>query len=102
MIGPAVACNTSNITGFRGRCKGRIASIHRVSEKAHSWKLVVAIPATNVLFYSPQSTVTPGSCCVLPGYSHICCEDLLRGATGCYSPVAGELVLCSAARTTRS
>src|SRR5829696_2869482 len=38
MIGPAVACNTSNITGFRGRCKGRIASIHRVAEKGCSRK----------------------------------------------------------------
>src|SRR5215212_9056770 len=52
--------------------------------------------------YSRQSTVTPYFCFLLAGHSHICCEDLLRGATGCYSPVAGELVLCSAARTTRS
>src|SRR5215218_6856993 len=29
------------------------------------------------------------------GVWSVCCEDLLRGATGCCSPVAGELVLCS-------
>src|SRR5215212_8034821 len=52
--------------------------------------------------YSRQSTVTPYFCFLLAEHRHICCEDLLRGATGCYSPVAGELVLCSAARTTRS
>src|SRR5215213_1696331 len=49
--------------------------------------------------YSEQSRVTRRSCCFLPGHSHTCCEDLLRGATGCCSRVAGELVLCSALRT---
>jgi hypothetical protein len=29
----------------------------------------------------------------------VCCEDLLGGATGCCSTVAGELVLCSDVRT---
>src|SRR5215204_3801325 len=52
--------------------------------------------------YSAQSSVTPCSCCLLPGYSHTCCEDLLRGATGCCSRVAGELVLCSPARAVRT
>src|SRR5919112_5429999 len=31
-------------------------------------------------------------------YGSVCCEDLLRGATGCCRPVARELVLCSPAR----
>src|SRR5215217_6553636 len=52
--------------------------------------------------YSEQSRVTLGSCCLLPGHSHTCCEDLLRGATGCCSRVARELLLCSALRTARS
>jgi hypothetical protein len=41
---------------------------------------------------------------VLPsgGNSHTSCEDLLRGATGCCSTVAKELVLCSDVRTARS
>src|SRR5215212_12234220 len=51
--------------------------------------------ATNIPFYSAQSSVAPVSCCLLAGYSHTCCEDLLRGATGCCSRVATELVLCS-------
>src|SRR5215212_7051324 len=59
-----------------------------VAEKDNSRKLVVARSATNIPFHSGQSSVTPGSCCLLPGYSHTCCEDLLRGATGCCSPVA--------------
>src|SRR5215212_1314701 len=43
--------------------------------------------------YSAQSTVTPCSCCLLAGYSHTCCKDLLQGpTTGCCSRVAGELV----------
>src|SRR5215203_4268633 len=74
----------------------------RTAEKAHSRKLVVSSPATNIPFYSAQSSVTPCSCCLLPGYRHTCCEDLLRGATGCCSRVAGEFVLCSALRTARS
>src|SRR5215218_8527384 len=48
--------------------------------------------------YSEQSRVTLGSCCLLPGHSHTCCEDLLRRATDCCSPVAGQLVLCRGAR----
>src|SRR5215208_7955913 len=40
-------------------CIGLAASaIHRVAEKAHSRKLVVASPATNIPSYSAQSTVT--------------------------------------------
>jgi len=58
--------------------------------KAHSRKLAVASPATNIPFYSAQSSVAPVSCSLLPGYSHTCCEDLLRGATGCCSRVAGD------------
>src|SRR5829696_1757981 len=46
--------------------------------------------ATNIPFYSAQSSVAPVSCSLLPGYSHTCCEDLLRGATGCCSRVAGD------------
>src|SRR5215212_10158731 len=46
--------------------------------------------ATNIPFYSTQSSVAPVSCSLLPGYSHTCCEDLLRGATGCCSRVAGD------------
>src|SRR5215218_10182185 len=52
--------------------------------------------------YSEQSRVTLGSCCLLPGHSHTCCEDLLQRATGCCSRVARELLLCSALRTARS
>src|SRR5215217_1216565 len=74
----------------------------RIREGSHSRKLVVASPATNITFYSAQSCVTLGSCCLLPGYSHTCCKDLLRGATGCCSRVAGELVLYSLVRTARS
>src|SRR5829696_9232286 len=44
--------------------------------------------------YSRQSTVTPYFCFLLAGHRHICCKDLLRGATDCCSRVAGELVLC--------
>src|SRR5215212_5867352 len=83
----------------------RVGFIYRESEKGHSRKLVVAIPATNISFYGAQRSGTSGSCCVLPGHSHTCCEDLLRGATGCCSRVAGELVLCAlscvAQRTTQ-
>src|SRR4028119_2320242 len=43
-----------------------VASIHRAAEKAHSRKLVVASPATNIPFYSAQSSVTPCSCHLLP------------------------------------
>src|SRR5215203_5154442 len=72
-------------------CIGLAASaIHRVAEKAHSRKLVVASPTTNIPFYSAQSTVTPCSCYLLAGYSRTCYEDLLRGATGCCRRVAGE------------
>jgi hypothetical protein len=71
----------------------RVYSIHRAAEKTHSRKLIVASPATNIPFYSNQRIVTPYSSCLLPGYSHTCCEDLLRGATGCCSRVARELVL---------
>src|SRR5215208_6295971 len=60
-------------------------------EGLHSRKLVVASPATNIPFYSAQTSVIPYSCCLLPGCSHTCCEGLLRGATGCCSRVAGEL-----------
>src|SRR5215218_8988877 len=72
------------------RVKRRAASIHRESERAHSRKPTVASPATNIPFYSTQSSVAPVSCSLLPGYSHTCCEDLLRGATGCCSRVAGD------------
>src|SRR5215203_2943976 len=51
--------------------------------------------------YSEQSRVTLGSCCLLPGHSHTCCENSLRGATACCSPVARDLVLCSHARLFR-
>src|SRR5215218_11458390 len=81
--------------------RGRFPSIHRVAEKAHSRKLVVAIPATNIPFYSAQSSVTPYFCCLLAGYRHTCCKDLLRGAIGCCSRVARELVLCNDLRTAR-
>src|SRR3712207_2366335 len=37
-------------------------------EKGYSRKLVVASPATNILFYSAQSSVTPLSCWLPPGY----------------------------------
>jgi hypothetical protein len=33
--------------------------IHLAAEKAHSRKLVVASPATNIPFHSGQSSVTP-------------------------------------------
>src|SRR5215213_6708454 len=52
-------------------------------EGSHSRKLVVASPATNVPFYSAQSSVTPGSCCLLTGYRHTCGENMLGGVTGC-------------------
>src|SRR5215218_6178163 len=86
----------------KAHIEGGVASIHRESEKAHSRQPTVAIPATNIPFYSAQSSLTPGSCCLLPVYSHTCCEDLLGGATGCCSQVAGGLVLCSPVRTARS
>src|SRR5215212_7398515 len=93
------------MTASRGMCmmqmhyfheiSRQVASIHPASEKAHSRKPTVANPATCTSFYSGQSSVTPGSCYLLVRHSHTCCEDLLRGATGCCSRVAGELVLCS-------
>jgi len=39
--------------------KAGLVSIHSPSEKAHSRKLVVASPATNIPFYGAQSSVTP-------------------------------------------
>src|SRR5215217_2487574 len=67
----------------------------RTVSKAHSRKLVVARPATNILVDGVLSSGTTCSCYILPGYRHTCCEDLLRVATGCCSWVAEELVLCS-------
>src|SRR5215218_1450777 len=52
--------------------------------------------------YSAQSSLPPWYCYLLPGYSHSCCEDLLRGVTGCCSRVAGEFVLCRRMRTART
>src|SRR5215216_7721356 len=72
--------------------------IHRAAEKAHSRRLVVASPGHQHTVYSAQSSVNPCSCSLVLGYSHTCCEDLLRGATGYCSRVAGELVLCSQER----
>src|SRR5215211_6423076 len=77
------------------RVKRRAAFIHLPSEKAHSRKLTVASLATNIPFYSGQSSVSPLSCCLLPGHSYTCCEDLLGGATPCCSRAAGELVSIS-------
>jgi hypothetical protein len=57
--------------------------------------LVVASPATSIPVDGVLSSATTCSCYLLPRYRHTCCEDLLRGATGCCRPVAGELVLCS-------
>src|SRR5215217_3215435 len=56
-------------------------------EGSHSRKLGAVGLASNIPFYGAQSSVTPCSCCLLPGHSYICCEDLLRGATGCCRPV---------------
>ena len=61
------------------------------AEKAHSRKLVVASPATNISVDGCQSSGTTCSCYLLPGYSHTCCEDLLRGATGCCRRVLQEI-----------
>jgi hypothetical protein len=37
----------------------RVGSIHRAAEKAHSRKLVVASSATNIPFYTGQSSHPP-------------------------------------------
>src|SRR5215217_8104602 len=58
---------------------------YRVAEKAHSRKLVVASPATNLPVDGGLSSGTTCSYCLLPGYSHTCCEDLWQSVTGCCS-----------------
>src|SRR5918993_233239 len=75
-----------------------MACFHRAAEKAHSRQYTVASPATNIPVDGALSSGTGCSCYLLPRHSHACCEDLLRGATGCCSRVAGELVLYSPAR----
>src|SRR5215208_2295595 len=55
-------------------------------------------PATRIPADGGLSSGTTCFCCLLPGYSHTCCEGLLRGATAGCSRVAGELVLCSQER----
>jgi len=60
---------------------GRIvASIHRAAEKAHSRKLVVASPATNISFYSAQSSVNrdPAAFCrdIATPAARICYEEV--------------------------
>src|SRR5215217_8864526 len=82
--------------------KGRVASIHRAAEKAHSRKPTVASSATNLPFYSAQSSVLPLSCCfwrdIATPAGRICYEELQVVA----AEFAGELVLCSPVRTARS
>src|SRR5215203_6764022 len=59
-------------------------------------------PATRIPADGGLSSGTTCFCCLLPGYSHTCCEGLLRGATAGCSRVAGELVLYSSVHTARS
>src|SRR5215217_4224985 len=103
-VSPTDSSISSTMTANNESVKGAapFASIQWKSEKAHSRKFVVARPATNTPVNSVQSFATPCSYCLLLGHSHICREDLLRGATGCYRPVAGELVLCSPARAAQT
>jgi hypothetical protein len=58
-----------------------VASIHRESEKAHSRKLVVASPATNIPFYIALRAVslcTPAAFCrpIDTPAARICYEEL--------------------------
>jgi hypothetical protein len=45
--------------GVLGNWASGVAYIHRTAEKAHSQKLVVASPATNIPFYTGQNSATP-------------------------------------------
>ena len=67
------------------------ASILRAAEKGSFSEIGGSKPRhQHTVLYSAQSSVTLYSCCLLPPYRHTCCEDLLRGATGCCSRVAGD------------
>src|SRR5215212_3214451 len=73
----------------------RVTSIHPTAEKARSRILTVAI-SRSIHPYRGVCEAYIGRIRLATGvYGSVCCEDLLRGATGCCSRVAGELVLCS-------
>ena len=69
-------------TALMPRARGQVVSIHPIAEKAHSRKLTVAIPSTNMPVDGVLSSRTTCSCYLQPGHSYTCCEDLLRGAIG--------------------
>src|SRR5215212_11374909 len=78
------------------RCKSRQDKcIHCIAEKAHSRKPTVAISRSRHPYRGVGEAYIGRIRSATGVYGSVCCEDLLRGATACCSPVAGELVLCS-------
>src|SRR5215218_8634167 len=72
--------------------------VQAAAEKAHSRKLTLAISRSIHPYRGVREAYIERIRRATGIYSSVCCEDLLRGATGCCSRVAGELVLCSPAR----
>src|SRR5215212_5805982 len=77
----------------------RVASIHRVAEKAHSRKLVVASPATNIPFIALRALALRAPAAfwrdIVTPAARVYYEELQVVA----AEFAGELVLCRDART---